>query len=383
MNPSPAMSQHKAKRLFTPGPLTTSRTVKETMLVDVGSRDDEFIAIVRNIRRQLLVLGGVSQAQGYEAVLVQGSGTFGVEAVLSSVIPPPGKLLLLINGAYGERMLQIANRHHLSTAVLRWAEDQVTDPPAVQRLLTEDPAITHVAVVHCETTTGILNPVEAIGQLVRAAGRAYIVDAMSSFGAVPLSLASAEIDFLISSANKCIEGVPGFSFVLARREKLESCQGKARTVSLDLFEQWRGLETNGQFRFTPPTHALLAFAQALRELETEGGVAGRAQRYQANHAALLAGMTALGFQTYLPPEKQSWIISTFYYPGDPAFQFEDFYRRLADRGMVIYPGKLGQAACFRIGNIGRLTAADIQDLLEAVAAVLSSMNVSVPVAPPR
>lgn len=352
------------------------------MLVDMGSRDDEFIAIVRSIRRQLLALGGVSQAQGYEAVLIQGSGTFGIESVLSSAIPSHGKLLILVNGAYGERMVQIAARHQIPTVVVRWAENQITDPAAVAAQLAQDPAITHVAVVHCETTTGILNPVAAIGKLVRTAGRAFFVDAMSSFGAIPLSLPEAEIDYLVSSANKCIEGVPGFSFVLARKDMLEACQGRARTLSLDLFEQWRGLETNGQFRFTPPTHTLLAFAQALRELEAEGGVAGRAKRYQANHAALATGMTALGFKVYLPPEKQSWIITAFHYPGDPAFHFEDFYRRLAERGMVIYPGKLGQVACFRIGNIGRLSAADIQELLEAVGAVLRAMGVAVPVAPP-
>jgi 2-aminoethylphosphonate-pyruvate transaminase len=376
------MQSSKAKRLFTPGPLTTSSTVKEAMLVDMGSRDDEFIAIVRDIRRQLLALGGVSQAQGYEAVLIQGSGTFGIEAVLSSAIPPQGKVLILVNGAYGERMVQIAARHRIPTEVLRWPENQITDPAAVQAKLAQDPAITHVAIVHCETTTGILNPVVEIGKLVRAAGRTFFVDAMSSFGAIPLSLAGAEIDFLVSSANKCIEGVPGFSFALVRKEKLEACKGQARTVSLDLFEQWLGLEANGQFRFTPPTHTLLAFAQALRELDAEGGVAGRAKRYQANHTALMSGMMALGFKVYLSPGNQSWIITAFHYPGDPAFQFEDFYSRLAERGMVIYPGKLGQVACFRIGNIGRLAAADIQELLGAVAAVLRSMNVTVPVAPP-
>lgn len=373
------MKSPQEKLLFTPGPLTTSRAVKEAMLTDVGSRDDEFIEIVRDIRRQLLALGGVNQAQGYEAVLLQGSGTYGIEAVLTSAIPTDGKLLILVNGAYGERMVQIAERHKLSTEVLRWAEDEITEPALVQKKLAEDKAITHVAVVHCETTTGILNPVEALGQLVHASGRIFIVDAMSSFGAIPISLSAAHVDFLISSANKCIEGVPGFTFVLAQRKKLETCRGQARTLSLDLFEQWRGLESNGQFRFTPPTHAILAFAQALRELAAEGGVAGRAKRYQANHTALLIGMRALGFKPYLDAEKQSYIIAAFHYPDDPAFRFEDFYRRLAERGMVIYPGKLGRVACFRVGNIGRLTVEDIQKLLEAVAAVLREMKIAVPI----
>jgi len=365
----------KPKLLFTPGPLTTSQAVKEAMLVDVGSRDDEFIAVVREIRHQLLEIGGVSQAEGYEAVLLQGSGTFGIESILSSAVPPSGKLLLLVNGAYGERMVQIANRHRLTTDVLRWPEDQVTDPSMVQRRLAENNGVTHVAVVHCETTTGILNPLQEIGDVVRSAGAMFIVDAMSSFGGIPLSVSDAKIDFLVSSANKCVEGVPGFTFALARKEALASSEGNARTVSLDLFEQWRGLETNGQFRFTPPTHALLAFAQALKELKEEGGVPGRAKRYQANHAALLAGMLRLGFRPYLPSKHQSWIITAFHYPEHPAFRFEEFYRQLAARGMVIYPGKLGKVACFRIGNIGQLTPSNMQELLEAVEEVLAAMGI--------
>jgi 2-aminoethylphosphonate-pyruvate transaminase len=370
------------KRLFTPGPLTTSRTVKEAMLRDLGSRDEEFIALVRDIRRHLLELGGVSKECGYEAVLMQGSGTFGVESVLASAIPSSGRLLVAVNGAYGERIVKIANRLGLANEALRTAENVPPDPEAVRRSLSKAPELTHVAVVHCETTTGILNPIAPIGQVVREAGKIFIVDAMSSFGAVPLNVAETGIDFLVSSANKCIQGVPGFSFALARRDQLEACAGNARTLSLDLYEQWKGLETNGQFRFTPPTHAILAFAQALRELEEEGGVAGRAARYQANHRTLLAGMQQLGFRPYVYPAIQSAIITAFHYPGDSRFLFDDFYTRLARRGMVIYPGKLGRVDCFRIGTIGQIHQADIRDLLVAVAEVLEEMKVAVPVAAP-
>jgi 2-aminoethylphosphonate-pyruvate transaminase len=373
----------KDKLLFTPGPLTTSRTVKEAMLHDVGSRDEEFIQMVRDIRQQLLELGGVSQASGYEAVLVQGSGTFGVESVLSSAIPAKGKVLLLVNGAYGERMVQMTARYGIATEVLRWAENEVTDPAAVQAKLAADTAITHVVIVHCETTTGILNPVEVIGPMVQAAGKTFIVDAMSSFGAIPLNLADCGVDYLISSANKCIEGVPGFSFVLAKRSKLESCKGQARTLSLDLHAQWVGLESNGQFRYTPPTHTLLAFAQALKELAAEGRVKGRAARYLANHNALKEGMRKLGFIPYLAPAVQSCIITAFHYPGDTNFKFEEFYRRLSQRDMVIYPGKLGHVDCFRMGNIGRLQPADIDALLVAVEGVLKEMSVGIPVAGPK
>lgn len=372
----------KRKLLFTPGPLNTSETVKQAMLRDVGSRDKDFIELVRQIRRRLLELGGVSQAKDYEAVLVQGSGTFGIESVLSSVIPKSGKILILVNGAYGERMVKMADRYSISCEVLRWSEDQPVFPSQVRETLAADSNITHVAVVHCETTTGILNPINELGAVVREAARTFIVDAMSSFGAIPINLDTAGIDFLVSSANKCIQGVPGFSFVLARRESLEASKGLARTLSLDLFEQWQGLEQDGQFRFTPPTHALLAFAKALDELEREGGVAGRNRRYAANQKLLVTGMKELGFAPYLASAVQSPIITAFFYPPHPNFRFEGFYSRLSDVGMVIYPGKLTRVDCFRLGNIGELFEADVRTLLEGVENVLNAMQIPIPVPPP-
>ena len=364
------------KLLFTPGPLTTSHSVKEAMLHDVGSRDDEFIALIRGIRDELLGLGGVSRAEGYETVLMQGSGTFGVESVISSVVPASGKLLVAVNGAYGERIVQMATRHRIPVEVLRTAENQPPDPDDFRRLLAADRSITHVAVVHCETTTGIINPIEAIGAVLQEAGRAFIVDAMSSFGAIPIHLGKANIDFLVSSSNKCIQGVPGFSFVLAKREKLLAGQGLARTLSLDLLEQWRGLEQSGQFRYTPPTHAILAFARALRELNEEGGVAARGARYRRNHDVLVPGMTGMGFRVFLRPEVQSCIITSFYVPPDPKFGFAEFYRRLSAKGFVIYPGKLSQADTFRIGSIGHVFEADIRALLEAVRETMAEMGVT-------
>ena len=371
------------KLLFTPGPLNTSETVKQAMLRDVGSRDKDFIQLVRDIRRHLLELGGVSQTKGYEAVLVQGSGTFGIESVLSSVIPRNGRILILVNGAYGERMVKIAGRYGIASEVFRWPENEAIAPDEIRGRLVAEPSITHVAAVHCETTTGILNPIDAIGAVVRKADRIFIVDAMSSFGGIPLDVEGAEIDFLISSANKCIQGIPGFSFIIARRKSLEASKGLARTLSLDLFEQWHGLEQDGQFRFTPPTHALLAFAEALDELDREGGVAGRNRRYAANQKLLAAGMKELGFIPYLSPTVQSPVITAFFYPAHPNFQFEEFYSRLSDLGMVIYPGKLTKVECFRLGNIGDLFEPDIRTLLEAVEKVLKAMNIPVPVPAPN
>ncbi|MAD80427.1 MAG: 2-aminoethylphosphonate--pyruvate transaminase [Planctomycetaceae bacterium] len=371
------MTPQKDKLLFTPGPLTTSDAVKEAMLRDVGSRDAEFVNVVREIRQNLLGVAGVSQADGYETILIQGSGTFAIEAVVSSVIPRDGKLLIVINGTYGKRIRDIAERHGIESVAIETTENTPSDPQQVLRILTEDNEITHVALVHCETSSGILNPLHEIGAVVKELQRTFIVDAMSSFGGIPLNVAEAGIDFLVSSANKCIEGVPGFSLVIADRAQLVASDGAARSVSLDLLAQWKGLEDTGQFRFTPPTQAILAFRQALRELEDEGGTAGRASRYEANHAALLRGMRRMGFREYVPAKSQSHIITTFLFPDDPNFEFEKFYQRLSDKGMVIYPGKLTEVDCFRIGNIGRIIESDIESLLTAIEATLLEMKVEI------
>ncbi len=354
------------KLLFTPGPLTTSLTVKEAMLRDVGSRDAEFLEIVREIREQLLALGNVARPD-YECVLMQGSGTFTIESVISSSVPGNGKLLALINGAYGRRIEKIARIHGIPVEVVEVEENRKITAAD----FSVSDGVTHVAVVHCETTTGILNPIEEIGDVVAAAGACYIVDAMSSFGAIPVDMGDAHIDFLISSANKCIEGVPGFGFTLVRRAALDAAKGQARTLSLDLHSQWDGLERDGQFRFTPPTHALLAFRQALRELDAEGGVAGRGARYRRNQEVLIRGMKELGFEAYLARDDQSPIITSFRYHSAKWFRFEEFYARLSEAGYVIYPGKLSREECFRIGTIGHLSAGDVENLLHAIRTTMA------------
>jgi 2-aminoethylphosphonate-pyruvate transaminase len=343
------------------------------MLRDLGSRDTEFIDIVKDVRQRLVALGG--GAVEYTTVLMQGSGTFGIEAVISSVIPPHGKLLILVNGAYGKRMLKIAQIHHIPVAELVFAENTWPDAKALEQAVRGDQAISHVAVVHCETTTGIINPIEVYGEIVKKYQRAYIVDAMSSFGAYAVDLKACGIDYLISSANKCIEGVPGFSFVLARKDALTATRGFARTLSLDLLAQWEGLEGDGQFRFTPPTHVILAFHRALQELELEGGVASRGMRYKINYEITLSAMEAMGFRPYLEPYKRGYIITSFYYPDHPKFNFQRFYERLSDKGQVIYPGKLSHADCFRIGHVGRLNGADVHTLMAAIAETLAEMGI--------
>ncbi len=372
---APQLSSWRDKALFTPGPLTTSRTVKQAMLRDLGSRDVEFINIVKDVRKRLVALGdGVEE---YTSILMQGSGTFGIESVVSSVIPPEGKLLVLVNGAYGKRLVKIANIHKIPVLDLAFAENINPSIAGLDQALEQDKSITHVAAIHCETTTGIINPIEEYGRIIRKHNRTYIVDAMSSFGAYPIDLKACEIDFLISSSNKNIEGVPGFSFVLARREALNLTQGFARTLSLDLFSQWEGLEGDGQFRFTPPIHSILAFRQALIELEQEGGVSARGSRYRKNYEATIVAMQKMGFKTYLKPGDQGYIITSFYYPDHPNFNFQEFYERLSDKGYVIYPGKLSVADCFRIGHIGRLGLSDVKALMSAIAKTLSEMKIHI------
>lgn len=363
------------KVLFTPGPLTTSLSVKRAMLHDAGSWHFEFNALVHRVRDRILSLTGLSREQGYEVVLLQGSGTFGVEAVFVTCVPPKGRVAVLSNGAYGERMVLMLKHAAIDHVVLRTPENVPNDPAALDALLASDAAITHVAAVHCETTTGVLNPIQDLGQVTKKHGRTYIVDAMSSFGAIPIDFATCGIDYLISSANKCIEGVPGFSFVICRRTALLACEGYARSLSMDLLGQWKGFEKNGQFRYTPPTHSILAFTQALDELDLEGGPVARGARYQRNHQALIAGMQSLGFKVYLDATVQSYIITSFIFPADPKFTFDVFYRSLSDKGFIIYPGKISQADTFRIGSIGRIFEADIKSLVAAVSTTIQEMGI--------
>jgi 2-aminoethylphosphonate-pyruvate transaminase len=343
------------------------------MLRDWGSRDTAFITMNREMRERLVTLAGAEET--HVCVPLQGSGTFTVEATIGTLVPRDGKLLVLVNGAYGTRMVQSARVMGRSVEALEWREDQCVEPQAVGERLAGDESITHVAVVHCETTSGILNPIAAVAEVVAARGRPLIIDAMSAFGALPLDARQVPFAAVAASSNKCLEGVPGMGFALIRRDVLEQCQGNAHSLSLDLFAQWQGFEKNGQWRFTPPTHVVAAFMQALDEHAAEGGVAGRGARYARNHQVLVDGMEALGFRCLLPRAVQAPIIVTFHMPADPKFDFGDFYERLSDKGFLIYPGKLTVADSFRVGCIGRLGETEMRAALDAIAAVLDEMGV--------
>lgn len=352
--------------LLTPGPLSTSKTVKAEMLKDWCTWDDEYNEIVQSVRNQLVQLA-TPQTQNYTAVLMQGSGTFSVESVLGSVLPSDGKLLIISNGAYGQRMAVIAGVLKINFEIYDSTEICTPDPLIVDHLLSNDKSFTHVAMVHCETTTGILNPVNEICEIVNHHSKIMIVDAMSSFGGIPIDIDVLKIDFLISSANKCIQGVPGFGFVIARTAILEKCKGMARSHSLDLYDQWDVMQrSNGKWRFTSPTHVVKAFAQALKELKEEGGIEMRWKRYISNQQTLVSGMREIGFVTLLPDDIHSPIITSFLSPVHPDYSFTKFYKLLKTKGYVIYPGKVSKHETFRIGNIGEVFLSDIHYLLAAI-----------------
>ncbi len=369
-----SMNRTTDKLLFTPGPLTTSYCVKEAGLTDLGSRDYSFIKIIAEVREKLLKLANADSAD-YESVIIQGSGTYGIESVISSAISPTGCLLNIVNGAYGRRISQIAKVHSIPLHELHYEENQIPDLHEIETKLQNNPEITHIALVHGETTTGLINPIEKTGEISAKYNKTFIVDAMSTFGAYEIDIPKAKISFLISSSNKCIEGIPGFSFVLASRKALEACKNQARTLSLDLYEQWAGLNSNGQFRFTPPVQAILSFHTALEELEKEGGIKERSLRYLHNNIILVNEMGKIGFRLYLPDEIRGYIITSFLYPEDRNFNFNDFYQRLNEKGFVIYPGKLSKTDCFRIGNIGQLYPEDMINLIQAVKEVIKDMNI--------
>jgi 2-aminoethylphosphonate-pyruvate transaminase len=355
--------------LLTPGPLSTSLTVKQVMLRDWCTWDDDYKQLIQDIRHKLVTIA--TRYDGYTCVLMQGSGTFCVESVVTTAVPDGGKLLVLANGVYGRRIAQIAERLGIDFLMHDAGDTAQPDLDQLEQTLSADTAISHVAVVHCETTTGMLNPIEAIGRIVKAHDRVYIVDAMSSFGGIPLDTCYVGADYLISSANKCIQGVPGFGFIIARSAELAKTRGRARSLSLDLFDQWETMEKDaGKWRFTSPTHTVRAFAQALQELEIEGGIAKRCRRYCENHRLLVEGMQALDFETLLPPENQSPIITAFHSPGDDGWAFDKFYQHLKQKGFVIYPGKVTEADTFRIGTIGYIQPEDISRLLKAVAGAI-------------
>ena len=360
--------------LLTPGPLTTSLSVKQAMLHDYGSRDATFIELNARILERLAAI--VNGGDRYVTVPLQGSGTFVVEAMIGNFVPADGKLLILINGAYGQRIAKICDYYGRNYLTQVCAEDVPVDTAQLDATLDADADISHVVVVHCETTSGILNPIREVADIVARHGRALLIDSMSAFGALPLDASEISFDAVVASSNKCLEGAPGMGFCVAREAALAKTEGNSPSLVLDLYDQWRAMQKNRQWRFTPPTHVLLAFDQALTEYEAEGGVAGRGGRYRANCDLLVSGMREMGFNTLLPDALQAPIIITFHMPTNPEFDFDAFYDGLKNQGYVIYPGKLTVADSFRMGCIGRLDQQHMQAALDAVKRMLNQFGIN-------
>ena len=360
--------------LLTPGPLTTSFAVKEAMLRDWGSWDDDFRAMTRDMRQRLLALLGPG-SENFDCVPMQGSGSFSVEAMLASFIPRDGKALVLANGAYGMRSAQTLDYLGRDHIVLNKGDYLPPRGEEVAQILADDPAITHVVAIHCETSSGILNPVEEISEATYAAGRKLLIDSMSAFGAIELKVADIRYEAMVSSANKCIEGVPGFGFIIARKSELEAAKGNSHSLSLDVHAQWAHMNKTGQWRFTPPTHVVAAFLEALRGHEAEGGVAGRGGRYTRNRDVMVDGMRELGFETLLKDRWLSPIIVTFFCPAEENFVFDRFYELMKDKGFIIYPGKLTVVDSFRVGCIGQMDEHVMRQVVTAAKETLDEMDV--------
>jgi 2-aminoethylphosphonate-pyruvate transaminase len=360
--------------LLTPGPLTTSLKTKQAMLHDWGSRDASFIETNRRVRNEILAI--VDAEKTHVCVPMQGSGTFAVEATIATLLPRDGKALILVNGAYGQRMTKMLDYMGRAYIVLETFEDTQPSLTELEVTLKADSTITHVLVVHCETTSGILNPLEEVAEIVAKHGRSFIIDAMSAFGAIPLSAKNIQFDAVMASSNKCLEGVPGMGFAVIRQSALERCKGNAHSLSLDMYEQWVTMENTNQWRFTPPTHVIVALDAAISQFVDAGGVEGRNKRYSNNRKILVDGMRGMGFETLLPDHLQAPIIVTFKMPSNPSFNFQFFYDQLKDEGFIIYPGKLTVSPSFRIGCIGNLGADEMEGVLAAIKEIIIKMGVA-------
>jgi len=360
--------------LLTPGPLTTSPSVKEAMLHDYGSRDNTFIELNANMLTSLI---NIVNGQGtHVSVPLQGSGSFVVEAMIGNFVPADGKLLILVNGAYGQRIVKMCNYYKRHYIIQESAEDVPVDTIQLDKTLSADADISHVVVVYCETTSGILNPLKEVSDVVSKHQRGLLIDAMSAFGALPLDVKDITFDAVVASSNKCLEGAPGLGFCIASEAAMVKTEGNSPSLVLDLYDQWRAMQKTKQWRFTPPTHVILAFAQAIKEFEAEGGVAGRGGRYRNNHGILISGMRNMGFKTLLPDALQAPIIVTFHMPTNPEFDFDQFYDGLRVQGYVIYPGKLTVANSFRIGCIGRLGKEHIEGALNAIKSMVEKFGIN-------
>ena len=359
--------------LLTPGPLSTSARTKESMLRDWGSWDADFNAITARLREGLI---RIAHGEGtHECVPLQGSGTFSVEAAIGTLVPRHGHVLVPQNGAYCQRIAKICKVLGRLITTIDYREDEPMNAADIDRALTQDPSITHVAVVHCETSTGILNPLHEIALVVKRHGKGLIVDAMSSFGALEIDARTTPFDAVIAASGKCLEGVPGMGFVLMRRAALEKCEGNSHSLAMDLYDQWVYMNKTTQWRYTPPTHVVAALDSAVAQYVEQGGLAARGGTYAKNCRELIDGMREIGLRSFLPEAIQAPIIVTFHAPADARYEFKAFYNAVKQRGYILYPGKLTRLETFRVGCMGQLGERGMAGAVQAVREVLQEMGI--------
>jgi len=359
--------------LLTPGPLTTTLRTKLAMLKDWGSWDADFNAVTAGVRTRLLDI--VHGHDSHVLVPLQGSGTFSVEAAVATLVPRDGHVLVPDNGAYCKRAARLSQLMGRKATVLPCAEESPVSAEEIERQLRADPSITHVILIHCETGTGVENPLQAVAEVCQRHGKGLIVDAMSSFGALPIDARETRFDALIAASGKCLEGVPGMGFVFIRKAVLDACAGNSQSLAMDLHDQHVYMGKTGQWRFTPPTHVVAALAEAITQYVEEGGQPARLARYADNCRTLVDGMARLGFKPLLRPEVQAPIIVTFHAPAHPAYDFKRFYEGAKARGFMLYPGKLTQVETFRVGCIGAIGRNEMRQAVDAVADTLREMGI--------
>ena len=359
--------------LLTPGPLTTTLRTKLAMLKDWGSWDADFNALTAGVRSRLLDI--VHGQDTHVVVPLQGSGTFSVEAAVATVVPRDGHVLVPDNGAYCKRAAKLSQMMGRKATLMPVAEESPISAEAVEAHLKADPGITHVILIHCETGTGVENPLQAIADVCQRHGKGLIVDAMSSFAALPIDARTTRFDALIAASGKCLEGVPGMGFVFIRKAVLDGCAGNSQSLAMDLHDQHVYMGKTGQWRFTPPTHVVAALSEAITQFVEEGGQPARLARYTDNYRTLVDGMAALGFKPFLKPAVQAPIIVTFHAPAHPAYDFKRFYEGAKARGFMLYPGKLTQVETFRVGCIGSIGRNEMRQAVEAVADTLKEMGI--------
>jgi|TARA_B100000315_G_scaffold40571_1_gene35417 2-aminoethylphosphonate aminotransferase len=363
------------KILLNPGPATTTDTVKMAQVVpDICPREEEFSELMAGIRDDLLKIVNVDKKK-YTTVLFGGSGTAVMESVIASVVNQEKTLLILKNGAYGDRMQKIVETYSIPFTTLEYEWGKPINLSEVDSYLKSNRNIGYIAMVHHETTSGILNSIENFSELGKNYGHTLILDAISSYAGISIDLKKTPIDFLMSTSNKCIQGMAGLAFSICKKSELKHLKDiPNRSFYLSLYDQYNYMEKTGQMRFTPPVQTIYALRQAIDEYFDEGSL-NRYNRYTENWKRLREGLQKLGFNLLLDPENESHILLTVVEPKNPEYNFDKIHNLLYDKGFTIYPGKLGKKKTFRLANMGAINSIDIDRFINELSNVIIKIGI--------